>query len=108
MAAKNAAIDSFFVSNCYSVLRLIQPLMKRAQSVKEGDVWDFFVGQPDGAWQWGRGQGRAVGVGPARLSLYSGVDCGHKRWHLCRQCLIPPVKNLSNIEQSHSSGGCHE
>ena len=51
----------------------------------------------------GAGQGRAVGVGPARLSLCSGVDCGHKRCHLCRQCFIPPVKNLSDIEH-HTVG----
>lgn len=56
MAAKNAVIDSFFVSNCYSVLRFIQPLMKRAQSVEKGDAWDFFVGQPDGVWQGWRGR----------------------------------------------------
>ena len=53
MATKNARIDSYFINNCYSALKLVQPLMKAAaQSLEEGDMWHFFAGQPDGAWQW--------------------------------------------------------
>ena len=71
MAAKNAAIDSFFVSNCYSVLRLIQPLMKRAKSVEEGDAWDFFVGQPDGVWQASSGHRTCKSVSVLRSRLWA-------------------------------------
>ena len=48
MGAKNAKLDTHFIDNCYSVLKLVQPTMKAAQSQEEGDRWDFFVGQPDG------------------------------------------------------------
>ena len=51
MAAKNAKMDLYFINNCYCALKLIQPVMKTAQTQEEGDVWKFFVGRPDGAWQ---------------------------------------------------------
>lgn len=51
IGAKNAKMDGYFIDNCYNALKLIQPGMKTAQSHEEGDVWDFFVGCPDGEYQ---------------------------------------------------------
>lgn len=61
ISAKNAKVDAHFLDNCYSALQLLQPGMKTAQSQEEGDVWDFFVGRPDGKYQrlW-QGRGGAL------------------------------------------------